>query len=119
MASKAADTSTSSEAPPPSTGSMLFDITEWDTVVSWSFGPDDPAYAEPCRICRRMLNESSTLYEENPCEERSDGKVRAIGECGCSFHLDCIDAWRRGVAAGTCPLCNTMWSLAHQTPIAV
>ena len=96
----------------------MFDIKEWDTVVSWSFGNhDDDTASMQCQICRRMLNEVSTLYEENPCEERADGKVLAVGECGCSFHLDCIDEWRHGEAGGTCPVCNSFWQTAHTSQI--
>ena len=60
-ASKAADTSA---ALPASTGAMLFEIKEWDTVVSWSFGsgPNEHGTGQ-CQICRRMLNETSTQYE--------------------------------------------------------
>jgi RING-box protein 1 len=99
---------------------MMFEIKEWDTVVSWSFGGAG-AHAQnlPCMMCRRMLNEASTQYEENPCEERADGKVLATGECGHSFHLDCIDIWRRGQAGGTCPSCSAHWQTAHTAPIAV
>ena len=95
----------------------MFEIKEWDTVVSWSFGTGNHTNM-PCMICRRMLNETSTQYEENPCDERADGKVIATGECGHCFHLDCINIWRTRDGVGTCPSCQAHWQTAHTAPIA-
>ncbi|KAL9618229.1 MAG: hypothetical protein Q9160_007063 [Pyrenula sp. 1 TL-2023] len=85
---------------------MKVKIKEWHAVASWRWDmPDD----EVCGICRVQFDGTCPT-----CKYPGDECPLAIGKCGHSFHMHCLQTWiQQDSAKGLCPMCRQSESHSH------
>lgn len=81
-------------------------LVRWEPVCLWTWTTSTTT----CAICRNDIDQPSIEYEANPCENTSVGLNIAFGDCGHTYHLDCIQRWLKTRTA--CPLCNATWEFS-------
>jgi hypothetical protein len=82
-----------------------FEIKDFKILSGWGFNL--PTNTE-CTICRCNLNENSLYHQDKGIDS-----TVVIGNCGHSFHHECIDPWVK--KNKHCPICSTVWCYGQGT----
>nr|UXY87514.1 ring-box protein 1 [Cryptomonas sp.] len=87
-----------------------FKIIQISGVSTWKWQD----CIERCAICRNHFREPSieyqsnkTLHQRHISTEYDDTHLIGLGNCGHSFHIDCIERWLH--EHQKCPLCARIW----------
>merc|ERR1719186_182664 len=90
----------------PSVETARVRVIKWQAVAQWRWND----VGDTCAICRNSLMEPSIMYLADPDSQSAvKGQQIAVGVCGHSFHLDCIEKWL--LTRQACPLCGHSFHL--------
>lgn len=76
-----------------------FTISDINVITSWRHNLE---LNTECTICRCNLHENSLSYQS-----KGLSSYIIVGECGHSFHKECLEGWIKENAR--CPICACKW----------